>query len=177
MREKNLSATSMGNPQYHAFLRHLADQIPANSPLQFFSFYLDGTPIAAMVTATSERVLDFFIITNNPKFNKYSIGNVLQAHSIAWAHARGLDFDFRWGGSPQKLAWSNEITDITTYQVALTLRGAAPVAREGLRLAAVRLRSRYRRGAGWVVGRLLKPWMLPLKAWALRQAARSSADA
>jgi hypothetical protein len=60
------------------------------------------------------------------------------------------------------MSWANRTNDVTQWHVALTPRGCIGVAGEAPRLTRLRLRSRYRRSVGWVVGHLVKPWLVPL---------------
>jgi CelD/BcsL family acetyltransferase involved in cellulose biosynthesis len=161
---KGLHNSWIVSARYRAFLHRLAGMGSEPTPLRIFVLRLDGRLIAVLVSTIDRTWVEFYIISNDPAWARFSPGTLLLEDSVAWAYAHGLQFDFRIGDERYKASWANRHCNVTTFHIALTWRGAVAVGLEAARLRWVRGRAGYRRTRAWVITHLLKPWVNPLRA-------------
>ena len=147
---------------YRDFLLALADPPVGASPLLLVRLSVNDQTIAGGMFSTDRHMMEFILGAYDPQWSYYSPSNIVIQHGLALAQSRGLDFDFRIGGETYKRSWTNREIIRHSHCIALTPRGLRPVLREVMRLARLRLRGRYRRALGLVVGRVIKPALAKL---------------
>jgi CelD/BcsL family acetyltransferase involved in cellulose biosynthesis len=94
----------------------------ANIPLVAF-VKVDGVPVAAALSLAGSRLFEYFVISYDPEFGRYSVGNLLSGFLVKWAYDHGLDFDFRPFYADYKARWSNCRSWHETYTIVLSARG------------------------------------------------------
>ena len=93
-----------------------------NVPLVAF-VKVDGVPVAAALSQVGSRVFEYFVISYDPEFSRYSVGNLLSEYLVKWAYDHGRDFDFRPFYADYKARWSNCRSWHETYTLVLSARG------------------------------------------------------
>jgi len=94
----------------------------ANIPLVAF-VKVDGVPVAAALSLIGSRLFEYFVISYDPEFGRYSVGNLLSEFLVRWAYDHGRDFDFRPFYADYKARWSNCRSWHETYTLVLSARG------------------------------------------------------
>ena len=120
---RGLNTKYLLDGQVRDFFMALARHIDlSTNPLVAF-VKVDGVPVAASVSLVGLRSVEYFITTYDQEFSRYSVGNLLVEGIVKWAHANGLDFDFRPLDGDYKARWANHETRYKTVFVFLTARG------------------------------------------------------
>ena len=164
VRRNNLVPAHIARPDFETFIAALSDGDNSRSPLRIFSLRLNDQPLAGAITAVGHRAQLGFVLSMDPAWAKDSPGALLQGLMMEWAMQNGVNYDFNESYFPYKAEWSNTRVPLVRRQSALTAKGVPVVACEAARLAYVRLRSRWRRGLGWMVAHVIKPWATPILA-------------
>ena len=151
-------------PCFKDFLHALVDPVSGESPLMLVRLRVDQQTIAGALFSVDAHSLEYFIGAYDPAWHDFSPGGLLIDHCVVWAYQHGRDFDFRIGDEAYKRSWARQELVRSSHLIALTPLGLLAVLREGMRLTRLRLRGRYRRSAGFVIGGLVKPLLrrLPL---------------
>ncbi len=152
----------MRPPAYRHFLEHLLHQPADTSPVVMFALRLDGRIVAAALNVQDQHQLMGMVTAYAPDWSAYSPSVITLFATLHWAHAQQLNFDFRFGDEAYKATWSTQQDARTSYVVALSLRGMPPVLAQWLQLTRLRLRGRYRRARGAVLGGVIKPLLRAL---------------
>ena len=152
----------IGRESYRDFLHALINPSVGRSPLLLVRLSVEEQTIAACMFSIDRHMMEWILGAYDPHWSHYSPSNLLILDCIAWAQAHGLDFDFRIGGERYKRSWANREIIRHSHFIALTPKGLIPVLREGARLTYLRMRGRCRRGLGFFVGRIIKPFLAQL---------------
>ena len=167
LRRKGLRSLWLDTPEYGAFLHRVAARTDPAAPVRIFTLRLDGKLIAALLGTVDRAWLEFYLTGYDPAWARFSPGGLILADCIGRAHARGLRFDVRVGDESYKSIWANRQSSVTTFRVALTAIGLAPVAWQAARLSPGFIR------------RQLRPWWQRRKAileWLQQFGRRKYAD-
>jgi CelD/BcsL family acetyltransferase involved in cellulose biosynthesis len=146
MSRKTLDNDFIREAVYRRFLAIQAAAPGAAGQLAVFTLTLDGALVAAKIGTLDGTRYEGFITAHDPAFASFSPGQLILADTLAWCHARGLDYDFRIGTEAYKAEWATASVALTTHNLSLTARGALLQAWDRLtqrhRIAVDRLRQR-----------------------------------
>ena len=84
---------------------------------------VDGVPVAAALSQVGSRSFEYYVISYDPDFGRYSVGSLLSEFLVKWAYDHGRDFDFRPFYADYKARWSNCRSWHETYTIVLSARG------------------------------------------------------
>ena len=114
---------SLGDGRVIAFFSELATRLDLTKyPIVAFT-KVDGVPVAASLNTIGSQTLEGGITTYDPAFGEFSVGSLHLYDLLRWAHARGLDYDFRPVHIDYKERWATRHTWHETRLVVLTVRG------------------------------------------------------
>jgi CelD/BcsL family acetyltransferase involved in cellulose biosynthesis len=114
---------SLNDDRVITFFSELATRLDLTKyPIVAFT-KVDGRPVAASLNTVGSQTLEGGITTYDPAFGEFSVGSLHLYDLLRWAHARGLDYDFRPVHVDYKERWATRHTWHETRLVVLTLRG------------------------------------------------------
>ncbi len=144
-RARHLHVGWLDDDQVLFFFTKLAARLDLTAvPLVTF-LALDGKPIAAQINLIGSRRFEFFFTAFDQHYHRYSPGQILIDHSLSWAQAHRLDFDFRILRADYKEKLSDTVTSYTSHMFLLSKKARIlnPLLQNTRRLA-----NRFRRVAG-----------------------------
>lgn len=126
---------------YRDFLVEMTKRQDETGRVLLFAITVDGAPVAANLVSVDRQRAEGYLTVFDPEWSVASPGNVLTEHVLRWAFEQGLDLDFRIGDEAYKDRWTTRSTQVATWRIATSLRGASGVTQ----LLATQLRSAARR--------------------------------
>lgn len=105
------------------FFSELAQRLDlTKTPLTAF-LKVDGVPVAGLLGMVGTWTLEGMITAYDPAFSDCSVGSLQLYDVLCWAHARGLDFDFRPVHVDYKARWATRHTWHETRLIVLSASG------------------------------------------------------
>jgi CelD/BcsL family acetyltransferase involved in cellulose biosynthesis len=140
--DRGLRNDWIGRPDYRDFLLALVSRQGRLGNLTLFVLKLDGVPLAAQLNSIDRSRVESYIVVYDPRYHRFSLGEIMNEECIRWAIERDLDYDFRIGDQSFKSGWAKAGCDVVSCHVATSWRGAVVVACMHARQAWRRLRAR-----------------------------------
>jgi hypothetical protein len=118
---------------------------PGHHEFVCYALTVDNEPAVAGICFESGRTLEFFMLAVNPKFLKFSPGNLLIVQLLGIAFRAGRDLDFRITPDMNKSRWADSEHLYVTCLCANRLNGAIPILQAEWETHYIGLRSMARR--------------------------------
>lgn len=132
----------LAQPHYRDFLCAMTSDPHAPDGLSLFVLRVGDTPVAFQINAVDDRRVEFMIGCQDPRWGRYSSGELLMQDCLQWAVEHRLDYDFRIGDETYKASWARH--DCLTFNclVGLSWRGLTAIGLQQVARRTQTLRSR-----------------------------------
>jgi CelD/BcsL family acetyltransferase involved in cellulose biosynthesis len=145
LKQRGITDNWLFSDRAERLVHSLLQPPPGRHDFVCYALTVDNEPAAAGICWESGRTLEFFMLAVNPKFLKFSPGNLLIAQLVGIAFRAGRDLDFRITTDVNKRRWADSEHLYVTCLCANRLNGAIPILQAEWDTHYIELRSMARR--------------------------------
>jgi CelD/BcsL family acetyltransferase involved in cellulose biosynthesis len=132
----------LGTAEYRDFLVAVAVKAQPADGVIISVLKLDESIIAASIQRMSGSQVEILLPAFDPSYRNFAPSLLLYEHLFEWCFNHGLEVDFRIGDEPYKEYWRTYKSKATSYEHAVSRRGAAFVILKGAHRRWLHLKAR-----------------------------------